>query len=79
MRIIPTLTLIMVLAATSALSENLPAPEPTQMPALMSSVRVNEPLDFCGEPMNPDILKNRERLEKELLLTIWIVPRWYYG
>jgi hypothetical protein len=75
MRIIPTLTLIMVLAATSALSENSPALEPTQMPSLMSGVRVNESLDFCGEPMNPDTLKNRERLEKELLLTIWDRPQ----
>lgn len=75
MRIIPAIVLLMALGTTSALSENPTAPEPTQMPSLMFAVRISEQLDFCGEPMNPDILKNRERLEKELLLTIWDRPQ----
>ena len=75
MRILPVIALLMAFGATSALSENPTAPELTQMPSLMSAVRISEPLNFCGEPMDPDILKNRERLEKELLLTIWDRPQ----
>ncbi len=75
MRIITAVVLMIAFGATSALSENTTVPEPTQMPSLMSAVRISEPLDFCGEPMNPDILKNRERLEKELLLMIWDRPQ----
>ena len=75
MRTIFIVILLVALGATSALSENSTAPEPNQMPSLISAVRISEPLDFCGEPMNPEILKNRERLEKELLLTIWDRPQ----
>ena len=75
MRIIPVIFLIIAFGATPALSENPTAPEPTRMPSLISAVRISEPLDFCGEPMDPDVLKNRERLEKELLLTIWDRPQ----
>ena len=44
---------------------------PASFPSLMSAVRITGPLDFCGEPVpldNPEVL---ERLEKELLLTLW--------
>ena len=75
MRIILVIALMLALGATSALSENSTAPEPNQTPSLMSAARISEQLDFCGEPMNPEILKNRERLEKELLLTIWDRPQ----
>ncbi len=75
MKIIFVVVLLMAFGTTSALSENPTAPEPTRIPSLMSAVRISEQLDFCGEPMNPDILKNRERLEKELLLTIWDRPQ----
>ncbi|MGD8345565.1 MAG: transglycosylase SLT domain-containing protein, partial [Desulfobacterales bacterium] len=33
------------------------------------------PLDFCGEPVALDLQEVRERLEKELLLTIWDRPQ----
>ncbi len=75
MKIIFVVVLLMAFGTTSALSENPTAPEPTRIPSLMSAVRISKQLDFCGEPMNPDILKNRERLEKELLLTIWDRPQ----
>ena len=44
---------------------------PALIPSLLDSVRIDGPLDFCGEPVpldNPDV---RERLEKELLLVLW--------
>jgi hypothetical protein len=48
-----------------------PLPEPAAIPSLLSAVRVEGPLDFCGEPVpleDPDV---RERLEKEMLLALW--------
>lgn len=48
---------------------------PTQFPDLISSARISGPLNFCGEPVelgNPEV---RERLEKELLLTLWDRPQ----
>jgi membrane-bound lytic murein transglycosylase D len=39
--------------------------------SLISALRANSPLDFCGEPVpreNPEV---RERLERELLLILW--------
>lgn len=49
--------------------------EPAQFPALISSVRVSGPLDFCGETVALDIPEVRERLEKELLLILWDRPQ----
>jgi len=48
---------------------------PAQFPALISSARVSGPLDFCGEPVELDNPEVRERLEKELLLTLWDRPQ----
>ena len=48
---------------------------PAQFPALISSVRVSGPLDFCGEIVELDNPEVRERLEKELLLTLWDRPQ----
>ena len=48
---------------------------PYAWPALMANIKFTEPIDFCGEPVdlaNPEV---RERLEKELLLTIWDRPQ----
>jgi membrane-bound lytic murein transglycosylase D len=47
----------------------------TQLPDLMSSVRIPGPLDFCGESVALDIQDVRERLEKEMLLTLWDRPQ----
>jgi len=38
-------------------------------------VRISGPLDFCGEPVELDNQDVRERLEKELLLTLWDRPQ----
>lgn len=48
---------------------------PAQFPALISSVRVSGPLDFCGETVELENPTVRERLEKELLLTLWDRPQ----
>ncbi len=48
---------------------------PATLPALIDSVRVSGPLDFCGEPVPLERQNVRERLEKELLLTLWGRPQ----
>jgi hypothetical protein len=50
-----------------ATSEGL---EPSNVPSLVSSLRIDSPLDFCGETTPLDVQEIRERLEKELLLTL---------
>jgi len=49
--------------------------DPEQFPALISSARVSGPLEFCGETVELDNPEVRERLEKELLLTLWDRPQ----
>ena len=48
---------------------------PAQFPDLISSVRVSGPLNFCGETVELDNPEVKERLEKELLLTLWDRPQ----
>ncbi len=48
---------------------------PETVPSLVSAVRLEKPLFFCGEPVpleNPEV---RERLEKEMLLILWNRPQ----
>jgi hypothetical protein len=54
------------------------SPEPISaavLPSLIESVRVEGPLEFCGEPVPLERQGVRERLEKELLLTLWDRPQ----
>ncbi|CAN2041433.1 membrane-bound lytic murein transglycosylase D [Candidatus Magnetomoraceae bacterium gMMP-15] len=49
--------------------------ESQELPSLTSSIRIKSSLNFCNEPV---LLKNqevRERLDKELLLTLWDRPQ----
>ena len=46
-------------------------PEASRFPSLLSGIRISGPLDFCGEAVplaDPEV---RERLEKEMLLSLW--------
>jgi hypothetical protein len=49
--------------------------EPERLPSLMDSLRFRENLQFCGEPVPMHRPEIRERLEKELLLTLWRRPQ----
>ena len=49
--------------------------DPEQFPSLMSSTRISGPLDFCGETVELDNSDVRERLEKEILITLWDRPQ----
>ena len=44
-------------------------------PSLNDSLRITRPIDFCGETVELEEQDVRERLEKELLLTIWDRPQ----
>ena len=64
------MTLIFLASVTHANEIELSPVREIPPPSLISSIRIQTPLDFCGEPVpidNPDV---RERLEKELLLTL---------
>jgi hypothetical protein len=43
--------------------------------SLISSLKIDTPLEFCGERVPLEIQEVRERLEKELLLTLWDRPQ----
>ena len=45
--------------------------EPANFPSLLSSLKVTNVLEFCGERVPLEEQGVRERLEKELLLTLW--------
>ena len=49
--------------------------QPAEFPSLITGIDVGGPLEFCGEPLPLDIPEVRERLEKELLLTLWNRPQ----
>jgi membrane-bound lytic murein transglycosylase D len=44
--------------------------EPSELPCLVASVRLEGPLSFCGEVVPTEEQEVRERYEKELLLTL---------
>ena len=70
-----TCLIIMVWTASDAWSQPDHEIEPSQFPSLMTSIRSNGSLDFCGEPVDLEEQEIRERLEKELLLTLWNRPQ----
>jgi membrane-bound lytic murein transglycosylase D len=51
------------------------SPQAPAYPSLVSSLRIDTPLEFCDERVPLEIQEVRERLEKELLLTLWDRPQ----
>ncbi len=49
--------------------------QPSDWPSLIANIKLDQALNFCGEPVALDLQEVRERLEKELLLTIWDRPQ----
>jgi hypothetical protein len=45
--------------------------EPSPFPSLLTSLKITTVLDFCGEQLSLERQENRERLEKEMLLSLW--------
>ena len=56
--------------ATQAVSE-----ETADHPSLISSLKIDAPLDFCAEKVPMEKQEIRERFEKELLLSLWDRPQ----
>ncbi|MFQ6079502.1 MAG: transglycosylase SLT domain-containing protein [Thermodesulfobacteriota bacterium] len=50
-------------------------PKPAHFPSLVSSLRITRPLEFCDERVPIEVQEVRERLEKELLLSLWDRPQ----
>jgi hypothetical protein len=66
--------IVMIFTGLSTAQETAQQPAPG-WPSLMTDIRISQPLDFCGEPVALDHQEVRERLEKELLLTLWDRPQ----
>jgi membrane-bound lytic murein transglycosylase D len=49
--------------------------KPAHFPSLLSSLRIATQLEFCGERAPLEIQEVRERLEKELMLSLWDRPQ----
>lgn len=58
-------------AAGAAREMTPPVSEPASLLALVPALRLDGPLSFCGEPVPLGNQEVKERLEKELLLTLW--------
>lgn len=67
------LMLIIVLFPWSNIYAELPKSE--SLPSLLSSLEIEVPLYFCGERVPVEVQEIQERLEKELLLTVWDRPQ----
>ena len=64
--------IILLLFGSDAYGETL---KPSRFPSLISSIRISDPLNFCGEPAPLDRQEIKERMEKELLLMLWDRPQ----
>jgi len=62
-------------AFSLAADVDLPLLENLPHPSLMDGIRIDQSLDFCGEPVPLNNAEVRERLEKELLLTLHNRPQ----
>lgn len=63
------------LCATAHAASKKPSSPPTPYPPLVSSLKIDTPLEFCGDRVPLENQEVRERLEKELLLTLWDRPQ----
>ena len=75
MNLLPGIILAAVITLSAANGVGAEQIGSAQVPELFSSVRIGGPLEFCGEPVELDNPEVRERLEKEMLLTIWDRPQ----
>lgn len=66
---------IFIFSGTSAYSQGHETLESCNFPPLIPKLRISEPLDFCGESVELDKPEDLERMEKELLVTLWNRPQ----
>ncbi|MBL7176662.1 MAG: transglycosylase SLT domain-containing protein [Desulfobacteraceae bacterium] len=73
LRLVPSFLLfIVIFPLSSVYGQSL---EPANFPSLISSLKISTALDFCGEQVPIKNQEVRERLEKELLLSLWDRPQ----
>ena len=66
-----TALVLLLIAAPFAGAEGIgPDFDPADRPSLVSGLRFPSELSFCGEPVPLEVQEVRERLEKEMLLTL---------
>ena len=63
---------LVVLLSSTVHAEPL---DTSRLPSLLSSLQLDTPLDFCDERVPLESQEARERLEKELLLSLWDRPQ----
>ncbi|MFW6114854.1 MAG: transglycosylase SLT domain-containing protein [Thermodesulfobacteriota bacterium] len=63
---------VMVVPGAGASEKDLAG---SHLPPLISSLKVSPPLSFCGEKVPLEVQDITERLEKELLLSLWDRPQ----
>jgi hypothetical protein len=63
------------LASDNALGQSTEAFPPASVPSLISAIRIEGTVSFCGEQVPLDSVQVRERLEKEMLLILWNRPQ----
>ena len=74
MKLCPILLLITILLFSwSSIHAELPKSE--SLPSPVSALKIEVPLEFCGERVPVEVQEVKERLEKELLLTVWDKPQ----
>lgn len=71
MRSISIIFLVILMVSSPAKSGTLQTSETENIPSLISSLRIDAPLEYCGEAVPIDNPEVRERLEKEILLMLW--------
>lgn len=69
------LLLVLVGGAVICSAQEPQMQQPSDWPSLIANIKLDQALNFCGEPVALDLQEVRERLEKELLLTIWDRPQ----
>ena len=67
--------LLFSLSSRNVFGQSPDAFPPASLPSLASAIRIEGPVNFCGEQIPLDSAEVRERLEKELLLILWNRPQ----
>jgi hypothetical protein len=65
----------LLVALSAGLCQGSSAPAGSTPDVLLEAMRFTGPMSFCGEPVPMDDQEVRERMEKEMLLTLWDRPQ----
>jgi hypothetical protein len=68
-------TVLLALCGAGTASHAGPPAPPLDFSALIAAARISGPLSFCGEPVDLALPDVRERMEREMLITLWDPPQ----